>query len=196
MLNLTKIFQKEAYELTRTAAATLLRVDSCVLHSGNAMLAGGWVRDVYFGVKPKDMDFAFWNMSPEQLFAVMRQYRDRSPYPISFEEFASDYNGGDSNLLTVFKLTEHRPDGDVQIDWILYGASTRDEVLGMFDHSINAFFMEYSDEFELTVGYVGEWGVCTRNPGVKCSDERADRMREMARIVDWEYRDDGQSTGT
>lgn len=187
LTDLTKRLCKEKHEQVRAAAATLLRIDANVLASCNVMLAGGWVRDLFFGVQPKDMDFAFWNATPEQLYEVLRMYRDRAPYPISFESFESDYNGGDMNLLTVFKLTEHRPDGDVQIDWILYNASTRAEVLGMFDHSINAFFMEYDEDFVLTIGHYGEWGACTRNAGVKCSEERAARMAEMARIVDWEY---------
>lgn len=190
LTDLTKLLTKEKFKQVQEAASALLRIDANVLATGNVMLAGGWVRDLYFGVEPKDMDFAFWNMTPEQLFEVMRQYRDRCLWPISFESFDSDYNGGDTNLLTVFKLTEHHPDGDRNIDWILYDASTRDDVLCMFDHSLNSFFMQYDEEFSLTIGHVGEWGVCTRTPNVKCSEERAERMREMARIIDWEYRDE------
>lgn len=186
MRDLTKIFHQQAMESTMAASAMLLRIDSNVPARQGVMLAGGWVRDTYFGVKPKDMDFAFWGMSESDMRQVLHMFVMRSPYDVTVAEF-EQYEGGDARLALVIKVTEMQPDGPVDMDWILYRATNPQDVLEAFDHSLNAFYMRYDPDFRLMVGHHGEWGVCTRNHSVDCSEERADRMREMARIVDWEY---------
>jgi hypothetical protein len=150
------------------------------------MLAGGAVRDAYFGVNPRDYDFAFYNCTIQQVRECLRQFCARNPYAVEVTEF-EQYDGGDERLLTVFKVTEWRDNVPYCMDWIVYDMQTHESVLESFDHSINQFYMQYDSVFKLHIGHHGEWGVCTRNTETDCSPERVERFKEMARIADWEY---------
>jgi hypothetical protein len=186
MRDLIELFMKHNAEWTREQAATLLRIDSCLVQPAGVMLAGGAIRDAYFGVKPKDFDFVFYNCTSEHVLECLRQFTTRSPYAVE-TEFFDQYDGGDGRLIGVIKVTEWRDHVPYCMDWILYRACTRAEVLESFDHSINQFYMQYDSNFSLHIGHHGEWGVCTRNTGADCSPERVERFKEMARIADWEY---------
>lgn len=188
MRDLTELFMRELADWTREQAATLLRIDSCLVNPASVMLAGGAVRDAHFGVKPKDFDFGFYNCTVAQVQECLRQFAARSPYVVECETF-DQYDGGDDHLLTVIKVTEWRDHVPYCMDWIVYNTGIREAVLESFDHSINQFFMRYDSNFSLHIGHHGEWGVCTRNTGTYCSPERVERFKEMARIADWEYRD-------
>lgn len=189
MRNLTNDFhKKDLLAWTQQQAATLLRIDSCLLAGRGVMLSGGAVRDAYFGEVPKDFDFAFYNAADHEVWECLRQFIARSPYEVEVTEFpAHEYD--DARVGLVLKVTEYRGHTPYCMDWIVYrSAKTREAVLDTFDHSINAFFMQYDEEFRLTVGYHGEWGVCTRNANTECTPERVERFKEMARVLDWEYR--------
>lgn len=192
MRDLTELFMKELVDWTREQAATLLRIDSCLVRPAGVMLAGGAVRDAHFGVKPKDFDFTFYNCTVVQVQECLRQFAARSPYVVECETF-DHYDGGDDRLLTVVKVTEWRDHVPYCMDWIVYNAGTCEAVLESFDHSINQFYMRYDSNFSLHIGHHGEWGVCTRNANATCPDERAARMQELARQIDWEYVDGGLS---
>lgn len=186
MRDLTELFCKELTVWTQQQAATLLRIDACLLAGRGVMLAGGAVRDAYFGVKEKDYDFVFYNATEQDMLTCLQQFKGRSPYEVEYEVFPQ-YDGGDERIITVVKVTEWRGPTPYCMDWILYRAKTYTEVLEAFDHTINAFYMKYDPEFHLHVGHHGEWGVCTHNAETDCSPERVERFKEMARIADWEY---------
>lgn len=188
MRDLTELFCKELTAWVTAQAATLLRIDANLPSPAGVMLAGGSVRDAYFGVKEKDYDFAFYNCSTDCMLHCLRMFIARSPYEVEYEVF-EQYDGGDERLITVIKVTELRDGTPYCMDWILYDATTRAEVLELFDHSINAFYMQYDSEFKLSIGHHGVWGVCTRNANTDCSPERVGRFKEMARVADWEYVD-------
>ena len=189
MRDLTKWFYQNKPEETQAAAALLLSIDANVLAKGGVALAGGYLRDLYFGHQPKDMDFVFYGLTTNEFVSAFNMWVGRTSDELSYEVFGEgDYNGADPIIPMVIKVTyEGR-----QMDFILYDCPTLEGVMHNFDHSVNEFTMGYDEDFRLWVQHWGDWGVCTRNANTTCSDERVARMQELARQIDWEYRDDAE----
>lgn len=184
MRDLTKWFYQNKPEETQAAAALLLSINANVPAKGDVALAGGYLRDLYFGNQPKDMDFVFYGLTVQEFCAAVFRWSGRVPGELSYEVFGEgDYNGADPIIPMVIKVTyEGR-----QMDFILYDCPALDGVMHNFDHSVNEFTMGYDADFRLWVQHWGDWGVCTRNANTTCTDERAARMQELARQIDWEY---------
>lgn len=187
MRDLTKWFYQNKPEETQEAAALLLSIDANVPPGGGVALAGGYPRDLYFGNQPKDMDFVFYGLTANEFVAAFNMWVGRTSGELSYEVFGEgDYNGADQIIPMVIKVTyEGR-----QMDFILYDCPTLAGIMYNFDHTVNMFSARYSSEYKFELLYHGrEWGVCTRNANTTCTDERAARMRELARQIDWEYVD-------
>lgn len=183
MRDLTKWFYQNKPEETQAAAALLLSIDANVLAKGGVALAGGYLRDLYFGHQPKDMDFVFYGLTVQEFHAAVDMWARRVPGELSWEVFDGDYNGADRIIPAVIKVVyEGR-----EIDFILYDCPKLGGVMHNFDHSVNEFTMGYDKDFRLWIVHHGTWGVCTRNANTTCTDERAARMQELARQIDWEY---------
>ena len=186
MRDLTKWFYQNKPEETQAAAALLLSIDANVPAKGGVALAGGYLRDLYFGLQPKDMDFVFYGLTSDEFLHAFDMWWRRQPYGSgTWEVFDGEYNGADRIIPAVIKVTL---DGR-QVDFILYDCPELDGVMHNFDHSVNEFTMGYDEDFRLWVQHWGDWGVCTRNANTTCTDERAARMQELARQIDWEYVD-------
>ena len=183
MRDLTKWFYQNKPEETQAAAALLLSIDSNVLAKGGVALAGGYLRDLYFGHQPKDMDFVFYGLTVQEFHTAVSMWAGRTLGDMSFEVFAAGYNGADQIIPSVIKVTHEGR----QMDFILYDCPALDGVMLNFDHSVNEFTMGYDEDFRLWVQHWGDWGVCTRNANTTCTDERVARMQELARQIDWEY---------
>jgi hypothetical protein len=183
MRDLTEWFQKNKPEELGKFSSLLLQLDANVPAQGGVALAGGYLRDLYFGKAPKDMDFVFYGLNPVQFLAAVTMWFERIPGEFSYEVFDADYNGNDTDILSVVKVTW---EGQA-IDLILYNSNSITGALQRFDHSLNEFYATYDSDFRLRVGHRDGWGVCTRNPYVDLTQERVDRMREYARYIDWEY---------
>ena len=184
MSDLTKWFYQNKPEEAQAAAALLLSIDANVLAKGGVALAGGYLRDLYFGHQPKDMDFVFYGLTTGEFVSAFNMWVGRTSGELSYEVFGKgDYNGADPIIPIVIKVTY----GGRQMDFILYDCPALDGVMHNFDHSVNEFTMGYDEDFRLWVQHWGDWGVCTRNANTTCTDERAARMQELARQIDWEY---------
>lgn len=184
MRDLTELFCKELTSATTKMAGMLLSIDANVRSHGGVALAGGWVRDLYFGVTPKDMDFVFWGLTVPEFHEAFQMWQRRNPGEFSYEVYDDDYNGArDGQIDCVIKINYEGQ----QMDWILYAANNLTEVLRGFDHSLNEFYAVYDSDFRLSIGHRDGWGVCTRNQETTVTPERVGRMKEMARLADWEY---------
>ena len=186
MRDLTKWFYQNKPEETQAAAALLLSIDANVLAKGGVALAGGYLRDLYFGLQPKDMDFVFYGLTTQEFQAAFSMWANRQTGELTWEVFGEgDYNGADPIVPEVIKVTL---DGR-EMDFILYDCPVLDGVMHNFDHSVNEFTMGYDEDFRLWVQHWGDWGICTRNANTTCTDNRVARMQELARQIDWEYVD-------
>lgn len=183
MRDLTKWFYQNKPEETQAAAALLLSIDANVPAKGGVALAGGYLRDLYFGLQPKDMDFAFYGLAVQEFHEAVAMWAARVPGELTWTVFDGDYNGADRIIPAVIKVTL---DGR-QMDFILYDCSELEGVMHNLDHSVNEFTMGYDEDFRLWVQHWGDWGVCTRNANTTCTVERVARMQELARQIDWEY---------
>lgn len=185
MRDLAKWFYQNKMEETQAAAALLLSIDANVLAKGGVALAGGYLRDLYFGLEPKDIDIVFYGLTQEEFMRAFNMWTRRTPGNLTWEVYGTgdDYNGADEIIPVVIKVVyEGR-----SIDFILYDCPTLEGVMHNFDHSVNEFTMHYDEDFRLYVQHHGVWGVCTRNANTTCTDERVARMQELACQIDWEY---------
>lgn len=184
MRDLTKWFYQNKPEETQAAAALLLSIDANVLAKGGVALAGGYLRDLYFGHQPKDMDFVFYGLTVQEFHAAVSMWAARVPGELTWTVFDGDYNGADRIIPAVIKVVyEGR-----EMDFILYDCPTLAGVMYNFDHTVNMFSARYNSEYKFELLYHSrEWGVCTRNANTTCTDERAARMQELSRQIDWEY---------
>lgn len=194
MRDLTEEFGKKYPGHTREIAAQLLRIDANLLSHGRVALAGGFIRDLFFGLKqPKDWDFAFVGIEPGELLETLRQYTARSPGRVRAIDKTKDSHydeaSGGGRIYMVLGVQEELPCGEVRdMDWILYAADTLPEVAERYDYCLNKFQAFYDENFTLHIHWYGEeWGVCTRNVDSHIPPEREDRFKEMARFLDWEY---------
>lgn len=184
MRDLTEWFQKNLPVELGQITSQLLQIDANVPHTGGVALAGGYLRDLYFGYQPKDMDFVFYGLTEAEFLCAFEMWMARCPGQFEYEVHGDNYNGAKDGLIpVVIKVTyEGRA-----MDLILYNCDTLTEVLMNFDHSINEFAASYDADFKFTIGHRQGWGVCTRNANCDLTPERVDRMQEYARRVDWEY---------
>lgn len=184
MRDLTKWFYQNKPEETQAASALLLSIDANVLATGGVALAGGYLRDLYFGMPPKDMDFVFYGMSVQEFHTAVDMTLRRMSGGVTWEVFGEGtYNGADPIIPEVVKVRHNGREHD----FILYDCPTLAGVMRNFDHSLNEFTAGFDTEYKFTVQHHGEWCVCTRNANTTCTDERAARMQELARQIDWEY---------
>lgn len=188
MHDLTKWFWQNHPAATPKLTSRLLQLGANVPAHGGVALAGGYLRDLYFGYVPKDMDFVFYGLTPDEFLRAVQMWLARTaPGEVSvLADYGNgdDYNGAkDAAIPCVIKVEW----GGEPVDLILYNANTLTEVLTGFDHSINEFAANFDSEFTLTIGHHGGLGVCTRNADADLTQERVERMQEYARRVDWEY---------
>lgn len=184
MRDLTRWFQVTLPERTSFLASRLLQLDANVPNTGGVALAGGYLRDLHFGYKPKDMDFVFYGLTPEEFIKAVEMWLARTHDAQVLTEFGDDYNGAKDGIIPCVIKVQW---GDMAVDLILYNCSTLTEVLMNFDHSLNEFAASYDADFKFTIGHRQGWGVCTRNANCDLTPERVERMQEYARRVDWEY---------
>ena len=195
MRDLTRDFLKQDPLLVNALAHQLLRIDANVRSHAGVALAGGALRDTYFGLKaPKDLDFAFYSMTSRELDEVVRLYVARCPGDVAVEDITADseqYEGevAANRILRVLHITETNGAISTEMDWILYDRDTLEGVTSEFDYNLNSFAMYYDEDFTLHIEWQGvaPWGVCTRNPSAVISPEREARFIELARQIDWEY---------
>lgn len=185
MRDLTKWFLQNKPEVTGEISRLLLSIAANVPAYGGVALVGGYLRDVYFGYPAKDKDFVFYGLSVAEFKTAFDMWMRRLPHgSATWEVFGEDYNGAEQTLIPcVIKVNL---DGS-EIDFILYNVQSLTEVLTNFDHSLNEFSAVYDSEFRFSIAHRQGWGVCTRNANTTCTDERAARMQELARQIDWEY---------
>lgn len=193
-MDLTKEFEDKYLGEFVEIDAQLLRIDCNVPATGRVALCGGYLRDVFFQLKqPKDWDFAFTSMDLTEFLEVLRQYRARSPYPVTVEDKTKhghyDEATGGGRILCVLGVKEIRPGGYIRdMDWILYAADIKG-VMDRLDYCVNKFTASYDAEFKMSIQWHGaEWGVCQRNAESAITPDRATRFENIANTIGWEYR--------
>jgi hypothetical protein len=135
------------------------------------LVAGGYVRDMYFQNLPKDVDVFVADL--EHVTHILNELG------VSFQEF-SVYNDTETNRFTgVIKI------GDIDIIGISEDAySPLDQVRRYFDYNINQFALINGKPT-----FVGEdFGRLTRASDELCTPERAAHINSIAVKVNWDVK--------
>lgn len=91
------------------------------------IIAGGCARDIFFGVKPKDIDIIVTGQGPRAVEAILERANLQT-------RFIPLYNGsGSDRIKGCFKLSS------VNIDVVLYECSDVSEAIEAFDFNLNQF---------------------------------------------------------
>lgn len=91
------------------------------------VIAGGCPRDIFFGVRPKDIDIIVVDTSMAELRETLEKAN------LSFREFNLYNDGPSDRIIGGFKLSQ------VEIDVILYRATCVTEAIDAFDFNLNQF---------------------------------------------------------
>ncbi|QHJ79446.1 MAG: hypothetical protein [Caudoviricetes sp.] len=101
------------------------------------VIAGGYARDKYYGLLPKDCDICVFNFHPEDAAeaALLEQFLNHMKH-FTDVEVHGEYDGSDGRLGDVIKLPEWN------IDIIFYrSASCAFDVMTQFDCNLNQAFI-------------------------------------------------------
>lgn len=133
------------------------------------IIAGGCARDIFFGVRPKDIDIIVVGTTMANLRATLEKAN------LSFREFYLYNDGPSDRIIGGFKLNQ------VPIDVILYHGSCVTHAIDAFDFNLNQFAItgiRHGIE-GATVRFVGteHWGrlVPVRSD---CTEERRAKIIE------------------
>jgi len=134
-----------------------------------AIIAGGCARDIFFGVRPKDVDIVVAGTSLEKVSDLLAEANLAGRTYWFYGHAASD------RILGCVKLTH------VDIDVVVYDCESVTEAIDSFDFNLNQFAIvdvRHGIDYA-SVRFVGQhhWGrlVAVRED---CKPERAARMRE------------------
>ena len=130
-------------------------------------IAGGYARDTYYGVVPKDKDIIIVSLEDEQLEAL----EDFLNPLLDIEKLAEDYDN--SRIIKIWQLK-----GD--IDVIYNSANTLEEAIDTFDYNINQYVM-----VEDRAVFLGsnEGTLVQLNP--KVTEHRKEYMITKAKELEW-----------
>ena len=138
------------------------------LHGIKHIVAGGYVRDMYLGVPPKDIDIFVKNVDDvEQLMKELRVQYQSFPH---YEEIETNRIRG------VIKI------GAIDIIGTSEAADTPlDQVMNHFDYNINQFVM-----INDTPTFVGKsYGTLCRVGNTDIDKARVNHITEKARRANW-----------
>lgn len=113
-------------------------------HTFGCVVAGGYPRDIHFGLKPKDIDICMYNFHPDDyaervlLDSLFHKLQDYKVINISslFDDKDEEYIVNDARVYAVWNLPE------LGVDIILYNDCYQwSDVVNQFDFNLNQFII-------------------------------------------------------
>lgn len=135
------------------------------------VIAGGCARDIFFGVKPKDIDI----IVVDTTFGDVRQALEEAT--VAFEPMQFYDHTDNDRILGCFKLTQ------VPIDVIVYDFRCACKAIDNFDYNLNQFLIS-GTQYGIDgahVRFVGDthWGQLVEVRGIPANERNQRRRQKM-----------------
>ena len=109
-------------------------------HTFGSVVAGGYARDVFFGVEPKDVDVCVYNYHADEAMLLNSLWRELQAYGVvnksMSEEVPEHYRSAATRISFVWAIPE------LDMDLIFYKDCRKfSDVLNKFDFNMNQFYL-------------------------------------------------------